>query len=614
MKIKTSYIVLLLTALVLVVYYPMISAGFNSLDDVEMVNWLLNTEHFNIKNLFLPGGSGYYYRPLLGLTFIADKYLWGLLPSFMHLENILLHTINAILVFFIGIKIFKKYDINNKLLPFSAALIFALHPVNTEAVNWISGRTDVLAGCFILFSVLFLLKALESNINLLGALAAIYLFLGCLSKESSVFFFPAVLFLIFSYDRNAGFSVVQRLKKRFVLYILFTSSVVSYFLLRHFAFIKNDSGISTAAKGVLGSDAHILNTTRIFLKVMGFYIKKLFLPWPLNFGIINVSNYYVIIGIVLVAVVLYLLYRSDVIAAVYLSSISTISPAFLVAIGGMAWTRIAERYLYIASAFFAIAITYTISMLLPVMNQSHSVESQEDLKQPFRPSVNFYAAMKSRTVNGYIQASMQKIIIAVVLILFSVLTISTVRINIIWQDNLSLFEDTVAKSPDFPPAKNELAEALLQHGRTDEAFKLVQVNADTANKSNYTTAAINRAKVMAAENDLEGSRKLLMAKLETPGKKYDEIIKELIAVDEMRADQTRSASKRFEIHSEQIDLLTKLYTKTSDPFYSYRIGQIYLFMNKRNKARSYFEKAYERAPDSAYYKLPAKRLAENLKR
>jgi protein O-mannosyl-transferase len=614
MRIKTPYIVLLLTFLVLVVYYPMIYAGFNSLDDVEMINWLLNTEHFNLKNLFLPGGSGYYYRPLLGLTFIADKYLWGLLASFMHLENILLHAINAILVFFIGIKIFKKYDISNKLLPFFAALLFALHPVNTEAVNWISGRTDVLAGCFILFSVLFLLTALEKKTDLLGALAAIALFFGCLSKESAVFFFPAALFLIFSYDKNAGYFVVQRVKKRFVLYTLFTSSVVSYFLLRHFAFVKNDSGISTATNGVLGTDAHILNTARIFLKVMGFYIKKLVLPWPLNFGIINVSNYYVIIGVVLVAVVLYLLYRNDVIAAMYLSSISTISPAFLVAIGGMAWTRIAERYLYISSAFFAIAMTYSICMWLPVMKQSHSVESQEDLKQPFRPPVNSYAAMKSRAVNGHIQAGMQKIIILAVLILFSVLTISTVRRNIIWQDNLSLFEDTVAKSPDFPPAKNELASALLQHGRTDEAFKLVQVNADISKQFNYAPAAINMAKVMAAENDLEGSRKLLLAKLQTPGKQYVEIVKELIVVDEKRADQTRNASKRFEIHSEQIDLLTKLYTRTSDPFYSYRIGQIYLFMGKKSKARSFFEKTYERAPDSAYYKLPAKRLAEKLKR
>lgn len=597
MKLKTPYLALLLTFIVLIVYYPTIFAGFNTVDDVGMINWLLNTEHFNLQNLFLPGGSGYYYRPLLGLTFIADKYLWGLLASFMHLENILLHAVNAILVFFIGIKVFKRYEINNKLLPFSAALLFALHPVNTEAVNWISGRTDVLAGSFTLFSTLFLLTALEKKSGRLGSLAAISLFLGCLSKETAVFFFPAALFLIYSYDKSAGYSVVQRLRKRFVLYALFMLSLVSYFFLRHLAFAKNDSGISTATKGILGPEADILSTARIFLKVMGFYIKKLFLPWPLNFGIINVSGYYVIIGVVLVAVVLYLLYRRDLIAAVYLSSIFTIVPAFLVAIGGMAWARIAERYLYIATAFFAIAITYTVYVLFPV----------------FHSPLDSFPFVKARTRNGNVHPSKQRFLIVALFALFIILSITTMHRNIIWQDNLTLFEDTVAKSPDFPPAKNELASALLQHGRMDEAFKLIETNAVSANGSSYTTADINKAKVMAAENDVEGGRKLLLAKLDAPGKQYDEILLGLLAVDEQRVNQARSGAKKLEIHAEQIDLLMKLYARTSEPFYCYRIGQIYLFMNKKSEARAFFEQAYEKAPDNAYYKSFAKKLAEKLK-
>ncbi len=596
MKLKTPYLALLLAFIALIVYYPTIFAGFNTVDDLGMINWLLNTEHFNLKNLFLPGGSGYYYRPLLGLTFIADKYLWGLLASFMHLENILLHAVNAILVFFIGIKVFKRYGINNKLLPFSAALLFALHPVNTEAVNWISGRTDLLAGCFTLFSTLFLLAALEKKSGLLGSLAAISLFLGCLSKETAVFFFPAALFLIYSYDESAGYSTVQRLRKRFVLYILFMFSLASYFLLRHLAFAKNDSGISTATKGVLGPEADTLNTSRIFLKVMGFYIKKLFLPWPLNFGIINVSGHYVIVGVVLVAVVLYLLYRRDLIAAVYLSGISTIAPAFLVAIGGMAWAPIAERYLYIATAFFAIAITYTVYVLLPIFHF------------PLDPYL-----VKARTRDGNVHPSKQRFLIVALFALFIVLSITTVHRNIIWQDNLTLFEDTVAKSPNFPPAKNELASALLQHGRTDEAFRLIQTNAVSANRSNYATADINKAKVMAAENDLEGGRKLLLAKLDAPGKQYDEILLGLLAVDEQRVNQARSESKKLVIQREQIDLLMKLYARTSEPFYCYRIGQIYLFMNKKSEARAFFEQAYEKAPDNAYYKSFAKKLADKLK-
>jgi protein O-mannosyl-transferase len=602
MKIKTSYIVLFLTFLVLLVYYPMVSAGFNTVDDVGMINWLLNTEHFNLKNLFLPGGSGYYYRPLLGLTFIADKYLWGLLASFMHLENILLHTINSILVFFIGIKIFKKYEINNKLLPFSAALLFALHPVNTEAVNWISGRTDVLAGCFILFSVLVLLTALEKNNALLGALAAISFSLGCLSKETTVFFFPAALFLIYSYDKSAGYSIALRFKKRFILYMLFMLSLVSYFLLRHLAFVKNDSGISTATKGVLGTGADVFNTTRIFLKVMGFYIKKLFIPWPLNFGIINVSNYYVIVGIALSAILLYLLYRKDLIAAVYVASVCTILPAFLVAMGAMAWTRIAERYLYISSATFAIGITHTVYILI----QKLIYVSVKPTRDP--PDMNVGNKRKSP-----FQMRAQLFFTVFVFSLFAIAAITTARRNLIWQDNLSLFQDTVEKSPDFLPAKNELASALLTHGRTSEAFDLIRSNTLLPNANSYKQVDINKAKVMVAENDLEGARKLLLTTISKPGKQYNEIIKELIAIDEKRAEQSHRKIEKLEVRVDEVDLLKKLYARTSDPFYCYRIGQIYLFMNNKGEAQSYFEKAYEKAPSNAHYRSSAKKFAERLK-
>jgi hypothetical protein len=602
MKLKTPYLALLLAFFVLAVYYPTIFSGLNSVDDVGMINWLLNLGHLNVKSLFLPGGSGYYYRPLLILTFIADKHLWGLLESYMHLENILLHAINAILVFFIGIKIFKKYEINNKLLPFSAALFFALHPVNTESVNWISARADLLSGSFVFLSLYFLLTALEKKNSFYCVVASGFLFLGCLAKESAVFFFPAMLFLIYNYDKSAVYSLAQRLKKRFVFYLLLMFSLGGYFILRHLAFAKNDSGISTATKGIMGADADIFNTARIFLKVMGFYTKKLFIPWPLNFGINNVSNYYVIVGIALLVILLYLLYRKDLIAAVYLASFCTILPAFLVAMGAMAWTRIAERYLYISSATFGIGITYTVYIVFQRMIHA-SVE----------PTQNHLDVHVENKRESPFQKHAQLIFTVIVFSLFAVAVISTARRNIIWQDNLSLFKDTVEKSPYFLPAKNELAAALLTHGRTSEAFELIRSNMLPPNANNYGQVDINKAKVMVAENDLEGARKLLLTTIDKPSKQYDKIIKELIAIDEKRAEQSHSKIERLKIRVDEVDLLKKLYARTSDPFYCYRIGQIYLVMSKKSEALYYFEQAAERAPDKAYYKEFAKKLAYKLK-
>ncbi len=162
MQLKGRYLVLLLLVVVFGVYYPSLFIPFNSVDDTRMVNNLLNADGISVWQPFHFGGSGNYYRPLLASTFIIDKYVWGLNESFMHLENILLHAMNVVLVFLIA----RRIALAEKLtliepLAFCAALLFALHPINTEAVNWISGRTDLLAGLFVLCSLLFLLRALS---------------------------------------------------------------------------------------------------------------------------------------------------------------------------------------------------------------------------------------------------------------------------------------------------------------------------------------------------------------------------------------------------------------------------------------------------------------------
>ena len=69
-------------------------------------------------------------------------------PLYFHAANVCLHTVNALLVFAILRRILKR-DWPAGL----GALLFALHPVQVEAVGWISGMKDVLAGTFSLAAV-----------------------------------------------------------------------------------------------------------------------------------------------------------------------------------------------------------------------------------------------------------------------------------------------------------------------------------------------------------------------------------------------------------------------------------------------------------------------------
>lgn len=580
MKLGSGYVLLLLLFIVLGVYYPSLFIPFNSVDDMRMINALFNSDNLTISSAFTLGGSGYYYRPLLIASFIADKNLWGLNASFMHLENILLHAVNVLLLFYIAKNVAEKQRVPDPVpRSFAVALLFALHPINTEAVNWISGRTDILAAPFVLISLLLLLKALRSGSLISCFVAASAMFVGALAKETAIFFFPAAIVIILFYNKvelTRFSSIVEHIKARILFYSLFCISCGAYLFLRSIAYSRGDSGISHAVKGVMGGDSQIFNTIRIMLKASGFYVRKLFYPFPLNFGIVNISNYYVAVGIFLVLLICYLLWKRGLVAALFVSSFLVGSSAFLVAISRMAWTPLAERYMYIPGAILSVAIVFVLADFLG-------------------------------------KYGMQKLLICLGTLFYAVSAYATVSRNIVWQDNVLLFEDTVRKSPEFQTAKNDLAAALLEKGRRQEAFAVISSMTLAPSAGNYNDLAIlNKAMALQSNGDLLAARKYLKDNMKESSKLYDEFVKKLIAIDESCFKEKIGPALRQELKLEIVALTEKLQELSQDPFYFYRIGQLYLSMGKREKARTYFARAYRESPPGAYYKAAAHKLAEKL--
>ncbi len=156
MKVSHLHSLFFLCLVVLIIYYPAVSGIYNTVDDVHIIDAYGHNGHQTLKHIFIPGNQ-YYFRPLIELTYYFDNWAWGLNPSSMHLENILLHILNVILVYQIASNL-KSWCGYSSALPFISALLFAIHPINTEAVCWIAGRTDPLAAVFILLSVLFLVR------------------------------------------------------------------------------------------------------------------------------------------------------------------------------------------------------------------------------------------------------------------------------------------------------------------------------------------------------------------------------------------------------------------------------------------------------------------------
>ena len=142
---------LLLVAVTVIAYLPALSGQFVWDDDDYVTN---NSSLHSLGGLlriwFVPGATRQYY-PLSFTSFWLDYHLWGLNPVGYHLTNVLLQSLNAVLLW----RVLRGLEVRGAWL---AAALFALHPVNVESVAWVTERKNLLAGFFYLGSVLACLR------------------------------------------------------------------------------------------------------------------------------------------------------------------------------------------------------------------------------------------------------------------------------------------------------------------------------------------------------------------------------------------------------------------------------------------------------------------------
>jgi hypothetical protein len=102
------------------------------------------------------GRASNYYRPLAPLIYMMVYHIFGSKPWAFHLVNILFHSGVSLLVYFILSRVVKKDDpekVQSINFPaFIPALLFAVHPIHTEAVTWIAGIMDLSCTFFALLS------------------------------------------------------------------------------------------------------------------------------------------------------------------------------------------------------------------------------------------------------------------------------------------------------------------------------------------------------------------------------------------------------------------------------------------------------------------------------
>src|SRR5690242_10251599 len=139
----------------------------------------------SVRGLFGPNKDSNVFRPLTFATFALNWRLGGARPLGFHLFNLILHA-GATLLLYLLLQALLGSSPPIKDMALAAALVFAVHPLHTEAVASVVGRAELLAAGFLFAAWIFHLQDQQ-------ALALVCFVLALLSKESAVVFLPLLL-------------------------------------------------------------------------------------------------------------------------------------------------------------------------------------------------------------------------------------------------------------------------------------------------------------------------------------------------------------------------------------------------------------------------------------
>jgi Tfp pilus assembly protein PilF len=394
-------------------------------------------------------GATNYYRPLMTLTFLL---LWKVFGGFavgFHLFNLLLNTLVVSLVFYGGRALFRSPRIG-----FLSAVLFAVHPVHTEAVNWIAAVTDLEAT--LLFLLAFYLHVTEAWGNVKSRIfVPLFFLLSLLAKEPAFMLAPLlVLYEHFVRENRKQTSFAEKAKH----YTPVCAVALGYLGLRIVLFGKLAPVLQHAQ----------ISWPEAFYSAFALitqYTRLLFLAAPLSaFHVFHVSQS---------------LWSKPVLAGII---IVTACVVFILA----TWRR------WPKTAFCVVWIGITLA---PVLNARWMAANVLTERYLYLPSVAFCWLAGSVLVDSWERLAFGRAarasrlaLLAAVLILALIGVTRTWQRNRVWQNDFTLYGETIKTDPDSYIMHMNLAISLLETRNLAEAEKeldyALQLKPDSANVLN----------------------------------------------------------------------------------------------------------------------------------
>ena len=550
----------------LILYFPRFSDTICLVDDIDLINRLKPLTKLDvIETLFGSISGGLYYRPLLSLTYKFDAVYLNLIYPLMYLENVIYFTISA----WFASKIFEYIFKNNRELSVISTLFFIFTPLSVESVAWISGRTDLLALMFLMIGFYLLLRFVEEKKWYTMLFSLFMMLLSTLAKETTVVFFLAVPIVLTSKE------ILSSFKNRWgvVLGSILPSLIFSgaFFVLRGVSFKTGNNRISMTIDAIINSPEFAVMK---FFRIFGFYFKKIVFPWPLNFMIVDVDPLYDILGLLVILISVFLLFKSRLVDRFFIAGLCFLLPVYPISFGQIAWTPYADRYAFIPFVFSIPFTVYYLNSILKKLNLN-------------RVHISY--------------------VFALLVCVFAVSTFLRIKV---WSDNTLLFEDTLKKNKDTQEAWFLAGNAWYNENDLKKAEKYY-LKAKTSYSFEYNYKLDYNLGVLYLHlEQYEKSIKYFETVLSA--KKGGESMAAGGVVEAYLKMLKRNKSD-FEHLSKVLDEFIKnsgSIVKDGDNFYM--LGKIYLKHNDKQRAVKYFQMAYERFSDSDPYKKIAQKFISKL--
>jgi tetratricopeptide (TPR) repeat protein len=404
--------------------------------------------------------SGVSSRPLINLSLAINFFFGGLDPRGYHAVNLAIH-LSASLVLFgivrrtlvrIGPRTGGTHSAGPTLTAFAAALLWCVHPLQTESVTCIIQRTESLMGLFYLLTLYSFIRATEASgrPRLWSAAAVACCLLGMAGKETMATA-PLVIFL---YDRtfvSGGFREAWRKRRGLHLALAATWILLGALVLRAGLGAR---GIGSESAARVQSLGYLLTQCRAVV----LYLKLSVWPHPLvvDYGTGLVSG----------------------LSAVWPQAVGLVA---LLAI--VSWAVVSRPALGFLGAWFFVILCPS-STVVPLLGQTIAEH-------------RMYLSLASVTVLAAVVLDrwLGRAALPGFLLLAAALCIGTFRRNEVYLSDVTLWTDTVASCPENPRAHNNLGVALMavpgRHGDAVAQYReALRLNPDFAPAHNNLGLAL----------------------------------------------------------------------------------------------------------------------------